>query len=275
MQHQANNAYPLPAGFQYTQSKLQDFMDCPRRFQLKYLEGQRWPAPVTIPQEKFEAAMQRGQRIHQMIERHQSGVSLPILKKSIVGDDNLERWLSRYEQLYHDLSIFDTSMTETVLSMNLNGYQILAKFDWLGVRDSRLVAIDWKTGKLPSAEQLKRRMQTVVYLLVLYRAGGALFNRMIDEFILRYVSLETREERIFTVTAASVAEFEQQILSVIEGINSSSFNKVESERPCLYCVYRGLCGRGTTPDFDDDSTILEWGDTLVGIHSTNTDMVEF
>ena len=40
--------------FQLNQSYLQDYIACPRRFQLKVLEGISWPAADSEPIEKFE-----------------------------------------------------------------------------------------------------------------------------------------------------------------------------------------------------------------------------
>lgn len=265
----------LPPGFQYTQAKLQDFLDCPRRFYLKYIEGQRWPAPVTVPQSAYEAAMRRGQLIHQIIERHQAGIALDNLQASYVDDDKLQKCLTRYMELCPELSEYAPAMAEARLSLLLNSnYHILAKFDWIGFNAGRLMAIDWKTGRLPATERLKQRMQTVVYLLVLYRSGAALVQETVDEYVLRYVSLGTGEQRIFTVTTASVAALEKRVLSTIEAIQYSDYAKVEQHQPCRYCVYRGLCGRGQAPHVDDTSN-FEWDDTPGTIDLNNTEMVEF
>jgi hypothetical protein len=39
----------LPYSFHFTQSSLQDYLDCPRRFQLRYVLDQPWPAVESEP----------------------------------------------------------------------------------------------------------------------------------------------------------------------------------------------------------------------------------
>jgi len=34
----------LPTGFRFSQASLQDYVDCPQRFQLRYLAALQWPA---------------------------------------------------------------------------------------------------------------------------------------------------------------------------------------------------------------------------------------
>jgi hypothetical protein len=46
----------LPPAFQFSQTSLQDFSDCQRRFQLRYLQEQDWPAPVAEPMAEMERA---------------------------------------------------------------------------------------------------------------------------------------------------------------------------------------------------------------------------
>jgi RecB family exonuclease len=268
-----NNGLQLPPGFQYTQANLQNFLDCPRRFYLKYIEGQRWPAPVTVPQEAYEAAMRRGQLIHQIIERHQTGIDLDTLQTPFTDDEDLQRWLIRYRALLPELVGYQPALAEVRLSAQLSGHHLLAKFDWLGFKDGQLTAIDWKTGNLPSAERLTRRMQTILYLLILYRSGAALVQRDVESYVLRYISLETGEQRLFTVTSGSIVTLERQVLEVIEAIQTSDYKKVASERPCRFCVYRGLCGRGQAPHIDDAT--FEWDDTVGTIELNNPEMVEF
>lgn len=45
----------LPEDFTFSQSMLQDFVDCPRRFELRYLLDARWPAQETAQALQYEA----------------------------------------------------------------------------------------------------------------------------------------------------------------------------------------------------------------------------
>ena len=39
----------LPPGFQFSQRSLQDYVDCRRRFELRYLQNLAWPAVEAEP----------------------------------------------------------------------------------------------------------------------------------------------------------------------------------------------------------------------------------
>ena len=259
--YKVNHDLALPASFQFTQSKLQDFRDCPRRFYLKYMENQRWPAPISVPQDQHEQAMKNGQRLHQLIERHHYGLSLDVLKRDI--DEPLTRWIDHYEAYLPSLAPYKQSFSETMLTAQLEQYHLAAKFDWIGFDGKQVLAIDWKTGTLPPANRLQARMQTIVYLYVLYQSASSLFGKEIKHFTLRYFSVETTNAQSFDVNARNVTQYEADILAILTQIQTSTFDKTEQERNCRYCVYRGLCGRGTasqdaTPSSDDwDNNIFE------------------
>lgn len=270
----------LPEGFQFTQSKLQDFLDCPRRFYLKYIEGQRWPAPVTEPQELFEAKSARGKQMHQIIEQHLLGIPLQAVEQQIAeGDAILQDWFAEYQTQYKAIADMPRRYAEISLSTTLQDHPLLAKFDALLIDDQHNVtAIDWKTGPLPKPEQLEKRMQTVLYLVVLYHASAAVAGQQPNSYTLQYISLETGETQRFTVNAHSVYNLEMQLLDVIQLILSSNFDKAESELPCRFCVYRGLCARGTAIaalDSDAVQELLDTGDEFDWFDDIDSHTVEF
>ncbi len=73
----------LPDDFVFTQNNLQDFVDCPRRFQLKYLLKMAWPAPISEPIEENDHLIQLGSQFHQMV--HQFFLGIP--------EEKITRWL--------------------------------------------------------------------------------------------------------------------------------------------------------------------------------------
>ena len=64
----------LPSGFAFSQSSLQDYSDCPRRFQLRYIEQLQWPAVETEPVLENERRQQEGQLFHRMVQQHLIGL---------------------------------------------------------------------------------------------------------------------------------------------------------------------------------------------------------
>lgn len=269
----------LPEGFPYTQSKLQDFLDCPRRFYLKYIEGQRWPAPITEPQKDFEKRLRRGQQMHQLIEQHLLGIPEEIVQHQIPPyDELLNDWWAEYTYQCKALADLPIIYPEILLSMMIERHLILAKFDAITVDAAQnVVAIDWKTGKLPPPAKLETRMQTVLYLAVLYRATKSLLGQQPQSITLRYISLATGEIQSFHVTALNIANLEMQVFNVIEQIHASSFDKIIHEDPCRFCVYRGLCGRGTTGimPYEDTDAIAENSDGFDWYSDIDSYAVEF
>ena len=60
----------LIENFQFSQANLQDFVDCRRRFQLRYLQHIAWPAIESEPVLENERFLQQGARFHRMIQQH-------------------------------------------------------------------------------------------------------------------------------------------------------------------------------------------------------------
>ena len=54
----------LPADFQFSQGSLQDYADCPRRFQLGYILRLAWPAVEAEPVLESERRQLQGQAFH-------------------------------------------------------------------------------------------------------------------------------------------------------------------------------------------------------------------
>jgi len=64
----------LSPSFTFSQSSLQDYFDCPRRFQLRYIEHLAWPAVETEPVLENERRQQEGQLFHRMVQQHLVGL---------------------------------------------------------------------------------------------------------------------------------------------------------------------------------------------------------
>ena len=65
----------IPADFHFSQNNLQDYVDCARRFELRHLLRQEWPALQSEPVLEFEHRAELGRRFHEMV--HQSILGIP------------------------------------------------------------------------------------------------------------------------------------------------------------------------------------------------------
>jgi hypothetical protein len=187
----------LPTGFQFSATSLQDYADCPRRFQLRYLLQVSWPAPDVEPLDERERRGQLARDFHQLVHQHLLGLPPELLSASI-HNPNLERWWRAYLADAPKLGI-GSVFAEVGLSTVLAGHRLMAQYDaifvqtpvssadadveGLGSKSSPfMLIVDWKTyQQRPSRGWLAERLQTRVYPLVLVQAGNTLFNEFPSE----------------------------------------------------------------------------------------------
>ena len=84
----------LPAGFTFSQASLQDYSDCPRRFQLRYVLGVRWPS-ADAQLSTWEKRAQQGAAFHRLVHQHTVGIPEAALTASIT-DPELRVWWRAY-----------------------------------------------------------------------------------------------------------------------------------------------------------------------------------
>jgi CRISPR/Cas system-associated exonuclease Cas4 (RecB family) len=262
----------LPTDFQFSQASLQDYVDCPRRFQLRYVLRVAWPAPEAEPALENERYLQQGAAFHRLVHQHALGLPPERLANGVT--DDLRPWWHNY--LQHRPSDLPTDRyPEVLLSAPLRDYRLVAKYDLVAVTaGERAIVVDWKTSRKRSTRQwLTQRLQTRVYPYLLVRAGAHLnADQPIApeqvEMIYWFANFPTDPER-FTYDAAQFESDEVYLGNLIEKIaamGNADWPLTLHERRCKYCVYRSLCQRGVragpldeieeTPEPDDDFDIV-------------------
>jgi CRISPR/Cas system-associated exonuclease Cas4 (RecB family) len=266
----------LPNDFVFSQASLQDFVDCRRRFQYRYLMGVRWPALPAEPPENVDHLLKLGNAFHRLVHQHQLDIPAQRLTAMAESDTDLRVWWKNY--LSHGLSdLPDRRIPEVRLRGSFGGKPVVATFDLLAVEAGRqAVIVDWKTSRhKPSPEYMERRLQTKVYPALLVQSGAG-FNAG-QEFDpgmihMRYWFPEHPAQPV--EFAYSQARYEQDT-ALLEGLVNEvvetpkeAFVKTEQIERCQYCVYRSLCDRGQSAGAVDelDSDPLEmdqsWEETF-------------
>ncbi len=86
----------LPEDFTFSQTSLQAFEDCPRRFWLAYVEQLPWPAVEAAPVQQHEELMRAGAYFHRLVERAEIGIDPQILAERLTPP--IDQWFAAYRQ---------------------------------------------------------------------------------------------------------------------------------------------------------------------------------
>jgi hypothetical protein len=247
----------LPPYFQFSQNNLQDYMDCARRFQLRYAIGQRWPAPESEPLEEHEQFIERGSQFHMLVQRHLMGVPT---EKLTPADPDLRRWWESYLKIPPPDLPTGSRLPELQLSTVIGGQRLMARFDMLAIDPGhRIVIVDWKTTRhRPKRATLSSRMQTRIYPFVLAETGEKLFGGPLkpEQVSLVYWFAETpTEPEVFNYSSSE----HQSTHDMVAGLVGEIINRKQVMWPltddlnaCRFCSYRSLCNRDVEPgDFRD------------------------
>jgi hypothetical protein len=264
----------IPPTFNFSQSSLQDYADCARRFELRYIDRLRWPAVRAEPVLDHERNMQRGERFHHLLHQHLVEIPAATLSQTVIDDPVVAGWWEQVTGWLRRAGLPAVRYPEMTLSVGTgiptpspltplphaadgwereiedddNGlpteYRLLAKYDLLAIEPGgRAVIIDWKTTAPQSAEALETRWQTVVYRWVLAQAGHDLNGgQPIPPERIEMIYWYAAGEPVRLGYDAAGFERDGLLLrGMIEQINqAAAFPLTSEERRCRFCTYRSL-----------------------------------
>jgi len=252
------------AVFRFSQVSLQEYVECPRRFQLRHVWRLRWPAVDAEPAWEGERYLQEGAAFHRVIQRHLLGIPAGELSGMDQGAELGRWWRSYLDSPPADLP--QGGYPETRLSVPVGRSRLVAQYDFVAVDAAqRLVIVDWKTARRrPNRGQLLARLQSRVYPYVLVRAGSVLndgvriqpeqvsmvywfANFPADPIRFEYSREQCEVDHRFL--SGLVAEIEERF----DGIGERQLVSARvDDRSCRYCRYRSLCERGVAAGLRDD-----------------------
>lgn len=242
----------FPAQFAFSQSSLQDYADCPRRFQLRYLDQLIYPAAESEPALENERHLLEGQHFHRLAQQHLLGVPTEKLAR-LANTPNLGRWWENFINAKDLTGLRDLSglYPEVTLSAPLGDFRLVAKYDLIAVtEDEKIVIYDWKTyRKRPRNEWLSARWQTRVYRSLLAAAGSQLNGgRPIVpercEMVYWFSNFPDDPAR-FPYNEVQYKRDWDALVRLTEEIQSaSSYPLTDDRQKCAYCPYRSYCDRG-------------------------------
>lgn len=245
-----------------SQSSLQDYMDCARRFKLRYLDRLSYPAAETEPTLENEKHQQEGEYFHRLIQQHLIGIPAEQIAK-FANTPNLQRWWENFQNA-KDLTDLRAGLRkgkedngnltglypEATLSAPLGQHRLLAKYDLIAVQDGKAVIYDWKTyRKRPRNEWLVARMQTRVYRALLVQAGAHLnhgkpFEPEQIEMIYWFADFPEEPAQFPYNSAQFQRDWDTLLKLSNEVASAASYPLTEDRQKCLFCTYRSYCERG-------------------------------
>jgi len=250
----------LPDRFQFSQGSLQDYADCPRRFQLRFVLMQPWPALVTESPAEAEEHMRRGADLHHLIHQHALGLEAERLE-AMIHDPILRRWWRTYME--HPPADVPEAVrrTEVVLAAPVAGRRLVARLDLLAVEPGqRAVIVDWKTPfKRPSRSTLAQRLQTRVYRTLAVRAvapynGGRAPEPEQVTMVYWFAQSNGATERFpyDTQQFAADATYLTGLVSEIASRQEPMWPLTPDPGRCRFCNYRSLCERAVKGSFVEE-----------------------
>ncbi len=266
----------LAPDFQFSQGSLQDYVDCPRRFQLRYMLNVAWPAVESEPILAQERHMRQGAAFHRLIQQHITGLPVERLNQiaaNLSADDpggDLELWWNNF-LAYHPADIPGRRYVELALSATVNGFATIARYDLLVIQPvEKITILDWKTNRSrPKKDWSLSRLQTRVYRYLAVRAAAHLNDGQVVrpeqvELIYWFAGHPEQPESLPYDTLQYQADeaYLANLVAEIAANHDAVFPLTSHEKECRLCRYRSLCERGVAAG-DLNESQEEWEPDLI------------
>ena len=240
--------------FVFSAHNLQDFVDCERRFELKYLLKQAWPAVQSEPVLEVERRIRIGREFHYMIHQFLSGIPMSALRKLQV-DAEVENWLDQFEQFFGKFS-FVRFQSELSVVQPHGDYYLTAIFDFTGwTSDQKAIIMDWKTSHYPlRREWIEKKVQSYLYPYLSYENRHQVFTDSEEIHCSDIEMLYWNASFPGSIVTLPYSENQHEenrhkldeLIGQITHLPMGKFRKTTDHKKCAYCLYRSLCQRGVT-----------------------------
>ena len=235
-------------------SRLQDYVDCQRKFELKHILKIKWPAIECKPYNDYERNIVDGQHFHQLIHQHQVGLPLDLLQYQAQALD-MVKWWNAYLSFITQFELPSMRYPEYRLSTIYNEHIIIGQYDLLAIDpEVRMVIVDWKTSthKTSIARQMER-IQSRFYPFLFISAGKPLNinNEIRPESIEMIYWYANFPAQLIHLKYSSENYHQDQLFfdNLLEEIiykKPGQFLLTGNHKFCLNCSYQSFCDRGSS-----------------------------
>ncbi|ADQ15260.1 PD-(D/E)XK nuclease family protein [Halanaerobium hydrogeniformans] len=227
----------------FSQSALEIFNKCRRKFKYRYLDGLYWPSEWGM-KEEFKEDIDRGRKFHLLAERYYNkSIASTVLKEN----NQLQAWFSRLKN-YCPLTKNIIAAEQEIRFRN-NKLKFLAKYDLLeyNSEDKSITIYDWKTDhKSLYQKDLVNSIQSRFYLYLMVEAAYKYFADAYqlegmpkllywnprypkEEIKINYNKKDHKKDRDF---------FEALIEEIL---GQENFDLTDNLNLCRFCEYRPIC----------------------------------
>jgi len=244
----------------FSATTLQDFIDCKRKFKLKYIDHLSWPAPLSQLNTKYSEAITRGRKFHQLIQQHFIGIPDYELFNSI-QDHTVRQWLKNALSFEISSEKQTKKMVEYHVSYINKGVLLTGVIDLLLISpDSGMKIIDWKTGlSKPNLDRYKSRIQTRLYPYLLLQSPAFSANRFeglkTQEITFNYWFTNFPEHSLsFTYDRQNFNQDDAYFDDLITTITLTPVEEMLMTHNidlCRSCPFQLYCGRNIQADYFD------------------------
>ncbi len=236
----------ISPNFTFSQSNLQTFSYCRRRFYLRYVRKLIWPAQL-VNDQQFAQDKDAGVRFHRIVHQYFLGFDQALLRKVAEADPDtrMVTWLEAF---------FDSQMSrlegdlfpEALYTISVAGRSLSAKVDLLQIENGSIKIFDWKTSRLlPKLTSLQKQAQSKVYPLVVSRIFD---GQKPQNLKMVYWEANFPEQTIeINSSQPDWHHYELEITDTIKlilSLTGDEFVPTPDERKCTWCEYRSYCKRG-------------------------------
>jgi len=247
----------FPPQFVFSQSSLQDYADCPRRFQLRYLDRLAYPAAESEPALENERRQQEGQYFHRLVQQYLLGIPAEKLAR-LANTPDLKRWWDNFYAFGRtNLTGLKSLYPEMTLSAPIGDHRLVAKYDLIAItEDGKFLIYDWKTyRKRPRNEWLSARWQTRAYRALLVAAGSQFIVPTGEnggkpvvpercEMVYWFANYPEDPARFPYNEPQYKRDWDTLVKLTEEMRTASSYPLTDDRKMCAYCTYRSYCDRG-------------------------------
>ena len=269
-----------------SQSSLQDYQDCPRRFELRYLKRLAYPAIESEPALENEKHQREGEYFHRLVQQHLIGIPAEQVGR-LANTANLQRWWTNFIDFGGLKGLRGPRLyPEVSLSAPLGKFRLVAKYDLIVIDRDHATIFDWKTyRRRPKNEWLHVRWQTRVYRALLVQAGAHLNNGKPfapeqTEMVYWFADFPTEPAR-FPYKADQFKRDWDALTRIADEIASAStslgadYPKTDEVAKCSYCPYRSYCNRGVHAGDSADAELETEAEELFDINFEQIGEVAF